>query len=658
MTAPFEDLPPTPANHFRLYYFAAVSRLMDALVVPSPEALLQQFPMFATYREELQVRGALGQSDQWWQEALEAWEAGASLPLKRLRQSAALDHHALTLLLCVGLSEEDSRFALMFEALNGTRRPTLGLLNNLWRDAGHDDARAALDRLRLRGLVRVSNPDAPRADWTFEPSGLLWDALCGRAPALPAGLRHRPMETLLPLEELVLDGELRTLVERLPPLLQAREVRALIVRGSRHGGRRTLVGALARRLGKGLLEVEGAPPETLGTLALLVDALPVVVVDPAPGECVNLSHLPGDLVAVVLGRQGAVDAGEGALAIELPLPDPGVRRVLWSRAPAVAASRELEQIAERFHFASGQVRRASALAQSHAALAGRAEVLAEDVRAASRGLDRQALDTLALRVQSGGDWSHLAVAADTQRDLADLERRCRHRERLAGAVGASVAKQLRRGVCALFRGPSGSGKTLAARLLASSLGMDLYKVDLASVVNKYIGETEKNLSRAFALAEELDVMLLFDEGDALFARRTSVTSSNDRYANLETNYLLQRIETFDGILLCTTNAGESIDSAFSRRMDVTVDFRAPEASERWTIWHLHLPEGHAVDPHFLRDVSVRCALSGGQIRNAVLHSAMLALDHGARIGDEHLEAAVQREYRKSGAICPLRRVAR
>ena len=151
------------------------------------------------------------------------------------------------------------------------------------------------------------------------------------------------------------------------------------------------------------------------------------------------------------------------------------------------------------------------------------------------------------------------------------------------------------------------------------------------------------------------MILLLDEGDALLTQRTAVTSSNDRYANLETNFLLQRIEAFDGILIVTTNAGERIDPAFQRRMDVVIHFQPPGAAERHAIWQLHLPHPHGVDPLFLSDVASRCALSGGQIRNAVLHASLLALECGPQIEARHVEAAVRREYRKAGADCPLRR---
>jgi SpoVK/Ycf46/Vps4 family AAA+-type ATPase len=208
----------------------------------------------------------------------------------------------------------------------------------------------------------------------------------------------------------------------------------------------------------------------------------------------------------------------------------------------------------------------------------------------------------------------------------------------------------------LFSGPSGTGKTLSARLLASVLGKDLYRLDLSGVVNKYLGETEKNLDRVFGIAEALDVVLLIDEGDVLLGRRTDVHSSNDRYANLETNYLLQRLESFQGIVVITTNAEQHIDGAFARRLDVVVEFSAPGPEQRCALWEIHLPADHRVSDALLGDLAGRCGLTGGQVRNAVLHAALLALDDGGHVGDDQLIAAVRREYRKSGSVCPLRSV--
>jgi SpoVK/Ycf46/Vps4 family AAA+-type ATPase len=228
------------------------------------------------------------------------------------------------------------------------------------------------------------------------------------------------------------------------------------------------------------------------------------------------------------------------------------------------------------------------------------------------------------------------------------------REQLAASTAAIAQRNV--GVRALLAGQSGTGKTLAARLLAASLGKDLYRLDLAATVNKYLGETEKNLNQAFAAAEELDVVLLLDEGDALMATRTDVGSAHDRYANLETNFLLQRIESFDGILLVTSNAADRIDKAFARRMDVVINFRAPDEWRRYEILTMHLGDDHDIDDSWLQQVACRCALSGGQWRNVVGQARLLALQRGCAIGVDQLHAALVREYRKSGGHCPLRPV--
>jgi SpoVK/Ycf46/Vps4 family AAA+-type ATPase len=175
------------------------------------------------------------------------------------------------------------------------------------------------------------------------------------------------------------------------------------------------------------------------------------------------------------------------------------------------------------------------------------------------------------------------------------------------------------------------------------------------VISKYIGEPERNLSQLFARAEEQDIVLLLDEGDSLLTSRTDVSNSNDRYANMETNYLLQRLEQYDGIILITTNVARNIDTAFQRRIDVSIDFNLPDAEQRYDLWRLHLPDAQkqAVSEPFLHEVALRCQLSGGQIRNAALHATVLAVDQQTKINDEFLKAGIQREYSKIGASAPL-----
>jgi hypothetical protein len=590
--------------------------------------------------------------------------------LRALRQAGNLDPTAMTLLLTAGLLEEDVRFGLVFEAAQGTagqHRPTVALLNAWWRN-GLDSGgvRARLRRLQELGLLQAINPDAPRLEWALQTPGPIWDALRGEASETPAPwARHRPLGMLADFDDLIIPDDLRAALMRLPTLLETGEARTVVLRGPRHNGRRTVLGAVTRRLGLGVLEVHGPASldmerwKLVGPLATLLHALPVAVLDLGPGETASLAGLVGYAgpMGLVLGKQGGVTGPlvERAITLTVEMPNAEARRRHWRQGLNGNPVADLDEISRRFRMTSGHIHRAAGLACDQAALTDRPQVTLADVCQASRTLNRQALDTLATRLTPAGDWGQLAVAAETMRELVDLEARCRYREALPTAVGSALAMGLSPGVRALFTGPSGTGKTLAARLLAGAVPMDLYRVDLSAVVNKYIGETEKNLNQLFTLAEELDVMLLLDEGDALLTQRTSVQTSNDRYANLETNYLLQRLEAFEGILIVTTNAAERIDGAFRRRMDVVVDFRPPDATERWSIWQSHLPTEHSADVGLLREIAIRCTLNGGQIRNAVLHAALLAVADGGIITSAHVESAVQREYRRAGGVCPLRR---
>jgi ATPase family associated with various cellular activities (AAA) len=676
----FADLPPTPAEHFKLYFYAAVLHVIvqASQSLGSRETAFEHFPFLEGYYDELATQGleglAEGKLEVWWRDTLRAWEDNVPghLPLRALREVTGLSHTAVSLLLSIGLIEEDARFGPLFEAIQGMpgqHRPTLGLLNAWWREsADSDEIRIILRRLQELGLIQVVNPDAPRVEWALQLPGLLWDVLRGDVhEALAPWAHYSPPTQLATYDELILPETLRQQLAKMPQLLEADEVQALIVRGLQHNGRRTVLGAVARTLERGLLEIRGLSKtdderwRVIGPLATLLHALPAIVLDLGPGETAELPSLNGysGLLGIVLGKQGGLNGPgvECALTLTLDMPDIEARRLHWQHGFGTHPVNESDAICECCRMTSGYIRLTAVLAQSYSALAGHPEVTLADVQQASRALNRQALETLTVHIPTTGDWSHLAVGEETLRELVNLESRCRHRELLHTAVGPALSSQLNAGVRALLTGPSGTGKTLAARLLASILQKDLYRLDLSAVVNKYIGETEKSMNAIFARAEELDVILLLDEGDALLTRRTNVQTSNDRYANLETNYLLQRLESFEGILLVTTNAIDRIDGAFQRRMDVVVDFRPPDVAERWAIWQLHLPVEHAIDLALLREVAVRCILTGGQIRNAVLHASLLGLNDGGRVTSAHLERAVQREYRKMGAVCPLRRTS-
>jgi hypothetical protein len=500
----------------------------------------------------------------------------------------------------------------------------------------------------------------------------LWDVLRGEVAPHPAPwCQYHPPEAFPLLRELIFSAEFLERLERMPALVQTGKAQAIVLRGMQGSERLEVLGAMARTLGRGVVEVIAAPLKVgeggeieprqwtlLGPLCTMSRSLPVLTYDLSPGETVELSTLPGyrGPVGVLMGFEGGLrgTVAERALTLSLPMPQAAQRLQHWQQALAGHTVMDLAEISARFHLPGGYIRQAGGLAMAQAALQRRETIHMGDIQHACRALNRQLLDTLAARLEVDGSWDRLVVSEATVAKLLELERRCRYREKLLDHLGPAFGSAGNRGVRALFTGASGTGKTLAARLLAAELGMDLYRVDLGAVVNKYIGETEKNLHRVLSRAEELDVILLLDEGDALLGNRTEVKSSNDRYANLETNYLLQRLENYQGIVVVTTNDGQNIDSAFQRRMDVVVHFVPPSLQERWAIWQLHLPRDHAVDSLYLEQVATRCAMTGGQIRNAALHATLLAVDDGSRVVTHcHVEQAVQSEYRKAGALCPL-----
>jgi SpoVK/Ycf46/Vps4 family AAA+-type ATPase len=209
------------------------------------------------------------------------------------------------------------------------------------------------------------------------------------------------------------------------------------------------------------------------------------------------------------------------------------------------------------------------------------------------------------------------------------------------------------GATALFTGPPGTGKTMAAEVIARELGLDLFAIDLSSVISKYIGETEKNLERIFVAASQAYAVLLFDEADALFGKRSEVRDAHDRYANIETSYLLQQMEQYDGIAILTTNLREHLDPAFVRRLQFIVDFPFPDEDHRRRIWQRCLPDDapHEDGIDFER-LGRDFRLSGGSIRNAVLHAAFLAAGEGVPIGMSQLLRAVRREHQKAGSVLP------
>jgi len=669
--APFTAESRDAAGHLRLSVRGAVLVVLQRLseTLEGPEAVLQKFPFLQDITDWLDRAGCRwserAAASAWFSE-LEAWEKDVTghLPLRELRRVSGCGHAGMTMLLAAALPEEDPRFGDVYAYLQGHTQPTpppTGLLNAWWRELPFPDgSKASVRQLQQLGFVRVTAGTSSRHLWPVHVPPLLWDALSEMPAAFSAdGYTFRPCPVAAP--DLVIDEAAATALGKLPDLVTSSVVGTVAVRGPRTNGRRQFLRALAHQLGRGVLEITlPAQPDDprwglFGPLATALHALPVVVCDLPPGETAVVPVLTGyhGALGATLARQGGI-SGPGvttAVIIDLAVPDAAKRRQLWLRALPALPAPVLDEVSRHHRFTSGNITRLGTLAAAQASLARRPQPSRDDVRAAGRMLNRQVLDTLATPIPTGAGWDELAVSEATLDELRTLEARCRHREALAGEGRAYSPGP---GVRALFSGPSGTGKTLAARALAGALGLDLYRVDLSAVINKYIGETEKNLHQLLSRAEELDIVLLLDEGDALLTQRTAVANANDRYANLETSYLLQRLETFEGIIVVTTNASDRIDDAFQRRMDVVVGFRPPDAAERHRLWQLHLPPDHRVDEGLLGRVAGRCALTGGQIRNAALHARVLALDNGGIVTSAYVQAAIEREYHKLGASSPLR----
>ena len=656
----------SPAGHFHLHLLRLIQRLVDNLFTSFPpgrlESLLAEYPFLHGYRQQLQG-WTLDGSLQTFEDTYEH-----HLPLRALQQELALPAGAVDLLIAAGLIEEDIQFGALFAALQQPlekRHPCLGILSWLLGPDGPGASVVdAAETLAGHGLLELDRENGGvRLEWTLRIPLPVWDALRGEhAPRAGRHLRFQPAVSFPTMAELILPEEVRHQVAHLPEMVAAGHVDTLVIRGMTGVGRRTTLGAIARSLGRDLLlyeanEQNDEARRLLGPLATLTGALPVIRLQAGPGETVQLNRLPGytGTVGVTMGRTGGIDgrAMDNALTFLLPPPDRAQRARFWQASGLPLARVEAELVQERYLLTGGRIIRVATAANNAMLLDGRSQAAADDVRQAMRAANRQALETLATPLEAVPGWSHLVVSERVASELAVLEARCRGRERLLDHVGPAFKHTLNRGVRALFSGPSGTGKTLAARTLAGVLQMDVYRVDLASVVNKYIGETEKNLNKLFTYAEELDIILLLDEGDSLMTRRTDVRGANDRYANLETNFLLQRLESYEGIILITTNAAQRIDDAFTRRLDVVVDFTLPDAAERRLLWQLHLPPGHAIEESFLDMVVDRCKLSGGQIRNSALHASLLALRHHRPAGALALDAALQREYRKAGLPYPL-----
>jgi hypothetical protein len=356
-----------------------------------------------------------------------------------------------------------------------------------------------------------------------------------------------------------------------------------------------------------------------------------------------------DSPLVLDAGDAGIAEGLAAVRVALPEPDAAARREAWVDHLGAAVQRldgTLDAVARQFRLDTPTMAAAGVVLRQHAGeLDG--EALHRAVWRVCREHARRSMEQSAIRIEPKADWDSLVLPEPQLHILRQIALQLRHRTTVLEDWGFADRYSRGLGLTALFSGGSGTGKTLAAEVLARTLDLDLYQIDLAGLVSKYIGETEKNLKRVFDAAEDSGAILLFDEADALFGKRTEVKDSHDRYANLEVSYLLQRMEAYRGLAILTTNMRHAIDPAFLRRIRFIVEFPFPDAADRARIWRGVFPPEtptEALDA----DRLARLNVAGGVIRNIAMHAAFLAADAGAPVRMAHLLEAARVEYGKLG----------
>ncbi|MFI1812306.1 AAA family ATPase [Streptomyces sp. NPDC020422] len=595
-------------------------------------------------------------------------------PLGVLAARFSLAPWDLDLLLVALAPDLDARFERLYGYLNDDltrRRPTVGLALELCGLTGVPAARFRLTHaapLVAGGLIEVTEPERPPLSRVLVVPDRVTAHLLGDSspdPLLTEVLRRAPED---------------------PAVDPAELDRAVAAAGHGHVHLRAnggdAEGLAAASLRAGGLHALPLDPAALGHHAGSVTTLARAVAREARlagagvllGPLEELPDRPderarvlrtfcGELRGIPLFTYGT-SGWEPAWAADTPVtlavaaPSPDRQAARWRHAlesegpgrwgaPDTAA---LARSVAAHRLGAAQLRRAAGAAVRTAALDARA-VSPDDLRAAVRAQNGAGLARLARRVEPAVGWEDLVLPDATHRQLRELAVRARHRDQVLGRWGMRPGGGRGRGVIALFAGPSGTGKTMSAEVVAADLGMDLYVVDLSTVVDKYVGETEKNLERIFTEAAAVNAVLLFDEADAIFGKRAEVKDAHDRHANIESAYLLQRMESFDGIAVLTTNLRANLDEAFTRRLDVVADFPVPDATQRLALWERclgeRLPRAEDLDLRFCAD---RFELAGGSIRACAVTAAYSAAESGTPLTMVQLVTAVAQEYRKLGRL--------
>jgi hypothetical protein len=591
--------------------------------------------------------------------------AGASVRLRALTRAMELDVLDVELLLVALAPDLDSRFEQLYGYLNDDvtrRRAAVGMALRL---CGVPEA-AAQGRARLTGqapllaagLLAVEDTDRPLLSRALRVPDRVTAHLLGDDrpdPTLATVLVFPPGRAVVAGAD-ALGGALR------------RGVRLVYLRESPGGSGQALAAAALAAAGRSVLAADASrlvgEPSPVGVARALVREAQLtgagLIVEPTESLVaeapVVLRLLAAAPIAVLLVGAASWDprwADEPPLQLDAAPATAAERGTAWGAALDGWLDPHLDPTAATAQFLLGpqHIERAARAATLHADLDGTVVGIGH-LRQGAREQNAAGLERLARRIEPAVGWEDLVLPEPTLRALRELTARARHRDQVLDEWRMRPGGGRGRGIAGLFAGDSGTGKTMSAEVIAADLGLDLYTVNLATVVDKYVGETEKNLERIFTEAAGVNGVLLFDEADAIFGKRSEVRDAHDRYANIESAYLLQRMESFDGLAILATNLRANLDDAFTRRLDVVVDFPVPDEALRRALWDrclgVALPRASDVDLDFC---AAAFELSGGNIRSVAVSAAYLAAAAGRPVAMTDLVTAVATEYRKLGRLC-------
>jgi hypothetical protein len=574
-------------------------------------------------------------------------------------------------LLLIGAAPElDRKYEALFAYLNNNvaqRWPTIDLAGRLSSEP--TGARAVLapgGGLTQSGLVSLlpeqTRQPEPAREYASAPAVARF--LLGLDPVLPQGLHLHPQQAgdpgpLLPLHALLGRNDAPIVVLTAAP--GSLRLESAIALASRHSTR-VLEADLAATSPETLLHEAALIARLYGALVFLRGVEDLLNHETPASQPLGaaIAALPGPvLVAASSPAPGLTRLlSREVIRIAWPEPDSAARRALWASSltpQSVAEPFLLDEIAERFRLTPVQIRNAARTAMAAHALenANGHPLAAEILFHAAREQTRDALGSLATRIERRAAWRDLVLPEPTLARLRQVAAAIGNRGLVQQQWGMGRLSASPEGLSVLFHGASGTGKTMAASVISGELGLDLYRIELAGVVSKYIGETEKNLDRIFRAARRSNAVLLFDEADALFGRRSEVKDAHDRYANLEIAYLLQRMEEHDGPVILATNLAKNMDQAFTRRLHYVVEFPRPDAFAREALWRQMLapPLPCAADVDHA-DLAEQFELTGGEIRKAALEAAFMAAADSRVVTMAQLVAVSGRELQRQGKMAP------